>query len=89
MRISRKMHMPVAKVVVGGLLTQPQSLRQLAQFGAATESIRLSIEEGNHEQGVQLIGQVQGLIDDVPTVAELFIRLQDEARRCQQNLPRF
>lgn len=89
MGVSRKLGMPVAKVVIGGMLTQPQSLRQLAQFGAATESIRLAIEEGNHDKGVQLIGQVQGLIDDVPTVAELFSRLQQEARDCRDRLPQW
>jgi enoyl-[acyl-carrier protein] reductase II len=28
---------------------------------------------------VQLIGQVQGLIDDIPGVAELFLRVMQEA----------
>lgn len=83
---AKGMNMPVSKVVLGGLLQQPQQLRQLAQFGAATESIRLAIQEGDHQRGVQLIGQVQGLIDDVPTVAELFDRILAEARNCQQRL---
>ncbi|RMC98489.1 nitronate monooxygenase [Aquitalea palustris] len=77
--IARKMGMPVWKVALGGMLQKPQELRQLALFGAATESIRLAIEEGNHQQGVQLIGQVQGLIDDVPTVQQLFERIMQEA----------
>ena len=46
-------------------------------------------EQGNHDKGVQLIGQVQGLIDDVPTVAELFSRLQQEARDCRDRLPQW
>ena len=86
---ARRMHMPLLKVVLGGLLREPQQLRQLAQFGAATESIRLAIENGDHQRGVQLIGQVQGLIDDVPSVAELFQRLEDEARQCHASLPAF
>lgn len=77
--IARKMGMPVLKVALGGMLQKPQELRQLALFGAATESIRLAIEEGNHQHGVQLIGQVQGLIDDVPTVQQLFERIMQEA----------
>lgn len=52
---------------------------QLSYFGAAVERIRVAIEEGDHQQGVQLIGQAQGLIDDVPTVAELMQRLLAEA----------
>jgi len=77
--IARKMGMPVLKVALGGLLQKPQDLRQLALFGAATESIRLAIEDGNHQQGVQLIGQAQGLIDDIPSVQQLFERLMQEA----------
>lgn len=52
---------------------------QLSYFGAAVERIRVAIEEGDHQHGVQLIGQAQGLIDDVPTVAELMQRLLAEA----------
>ncbi|WP_199052319.1 nitronate monooxygenase family protein [Aquitalea sp. ASV15] len=77
--IARKLGMPVWKVAVGGMLQKPQELRQLALFGAATESIRLAIEEGDHQHGVQLIGQVQGLIDDVPSVQQLFERIMQEA----------
>ncbi|PTU70358.1 NAD(P)H-dependent flavin oxidoreductase [Chromobacterium haemolyticum] len=83
---ARKLGMPIAKVVLGGLLSQPQALRQLAQFGAATESIRLAIEDGDHDKGVQLIGQAQGLIDDAPGVAELFERILIEADACRQRL---
>lgn len=84
--MARRMNMPVLKVAIGGLLTQPQALRQLALFGAATESIRLSIQDGDHSRGVQLIGQAQGLIDDVPRVAELFQRLMAEARSSREQL---
>ncbi|MCS3804037.1 enoyl-[acyl-carrier protein] reductase II [Chromobacterium alkanivorans] len=83
---ARKLGMPIAKVVLGGLLSQPQALRQLAQFGAATKSIRLAIEDGDHDKGVQLIGQAQGLIDDVPGAAELFERILAEADACRQRL---
>ena len=85
--MARRMKLPIGKTVVGGMLTQPQNLRQLAQFGAATESIRLAIEDGDHQRGVQLIGQVQGLLDDIPTVNELFQRLLSEARATRDTLP--
>ena len=83
---ARKLGMPIAKVVLGGLLSQPQALRQLAQFGAATESIRLAIEDGDLDKGVQLIGQAQGLIDDAPSVAELFEHILAEADACRRRL---
>lgn len=62
-----------------GTLAQPGQIRMLAQFGAATESIRIAIQEGDLERGVQLIGQVQGLVRDLPTVAELVQRIIAEA----------
>nr|WP_047249434.1 nitronate monooxygenase [Chromobacterium subtsugae] len=85
-RMARRMGMPVLKVALGGMISQPQALRQLALFGAATESIRLAIQDGDHDKGVQLIGQAQGLINDVPTVAELFERIMQEAQACRQRL---
>ncbi|AVG17197.1 enoyl-ACP reductase [Chromobacterium vaccinii] len=88
-QMARRMGMPVMKVAIGGMLSQPQALRQLALFGAATESIRLAIQEGNHEKGVQLIGQAQGLIDDLPSVAELFARIMSEAQTCRERVAGF
>lgn len=85
-QMARRMGMPVMKVAIGGMIRQPQALRQLALFGAATESIRLAIQDGDHKQGVQLIGQAQGLINDVPTVAELFQRVMNEAQACRERL---
>ncbi len=52
---------------------------KLAYFGAATSQIRKAIIDGNHREGIQLIGQVQGLVHDVPTVAELVQRVLQEA----------
>ena len=72
--------------VLGGLIKAPQQIRQLAQFGAATEQIRLAIQEGDHQRGVQLIGQVQGLIDDTPSVAILFERIMQDARQTRDAL---
>jgi enoyl-[acyl-carrier protein] reductase II len=53
---------------------------KMAYFGAATLAMRKAIHEGNHEDGVQLIGQSQGLVHDVPTVAQIIARVLDEAR---------
>lgn len=51
----------------------------IAQFGAATESIMKATVEGNHKEGVQFIGQSQGLIGDIPSVDELVQRIILEA----------
>ena len=47
-------------------------------YGAAVLQIKKATIEGNHSQGVQLIGQVQGLVQDVPTVHELTQRVMQE-----------
>ncbi len=52
----------------------------IAQFGAATESLMKATIEGNHKEGVQFIGQSQGLIGDIPTVNELVQRIICEAQ---------
>jgi enoyl-[acyl-carrier protein] reductase II len=86
MLAARKIHMPFYKVLAGAL-AQPAAIKQLAQFGAATESIRLAIEEGDHQRGVQLVGQAQGLVRDVPAVADLFERVLAEAAAVRAGLP--
>jgi enoyl-[acyl-carrier protein] reductase II len=85
MLAARRIGMPLSRVLAGAL-AQPAAIKQLAQFGAATESIRLAIEEGDHRQGVQLIGQAQGLVHDLPSVAELFSRILAEADRLRHTL---
>lgn len=52
---------------------------QLAYFGAATLQIRKAVLGGDHVTGVQLIGQVQGLVKDVPSVEEIMQRVMQEA----------
>lgn len=44
----------------------------------AFKTLSLAIHEGDLEEGVQLIGQVQGLIGDVPSCAEIIKRVMDE-----------
>jgi enoyl-[acyl-carrier protein] reductase II len=48
------------------LITQCDKMYIVAQFGAATESLMKAMIDGNFEEGVQFIGQSQGLIDDIP-----------------------
>jgi len=86
MLAARRIGMPFYKVLAGAL-AQPAAIKQLAQFGAATESIRLAIEEGDHSRGVQLIGQAQGLIKDIPSVGDLFERVLLEAEQVRGRLP--
>jgi enoyl-[acyl-carrier protein] reductase II len=75
---ARKMSIPLYKVIPG-LFTQWDKMYIVAQFGAATESLMKATIDGNFEEGVQFIGQSQGLIDDIPSVDELTQRIMKEA----------
>ncbi|MFZ5561097.1 MAG: NAD(P)H-dependent flavin oxidoreductase [Pseudomonadota bacterium] len=52
---------------------------KLAYFAAATAEIRRATVEGDNERGIQLIGQVQGLVHDAPPVAAIVARVMTEA----------
>lgn len=59
---------------------------KVAYFGAATLAMRKAIQEGNHEEGVQLIGQSQGLVHDVASVADIMARTMAEAAEVKRRL---
>ncbi|PTQ90393.1 NAD(P)H-dependent flavin oxidoreductase [Agitococcus lubricus] len=61
--------------VFAGLLVEPQKIRLLANFGAATPRLKAATEQGDLERGMQFIGQSQGLINDVCTAEEMMQRL--------------
>jgi len=63
---------------------------QLAHFATAFDKIKVATEKGDLDYGVQLIGQCQGLINDVPTVKEVIERTVKEAKAIyQKNLKKF
>ena len=78
-RAAHQMKIPLHQVVPG-LLTQFDKMFTVAQFGAATERLQKATVHGELDEGVQFIGQSQGLIHDVATVDELMQRIVREAR---------
>jgi enoyl-[acyl-carrier protein] reductase II len=72
------MNIPLWKVFPG-LLAQWDKMFMVAQFGAATEALMAATVHGKVDQGVQFVGQCQGLIHDIPTVDELLQRIMKEA----------
>jgi enoyl-[acyl-carrier protein] reductase II len=76
---TREMGMPLGRVMSDVAKQGPVKALALAHFGAATNQIRRAIQEGDLERGVELIGQAQGLVEDVPSCAELFARIVAEA----------
>lgn len=80
--VARQLNVPIPKLLLGTLVKGPAIMLQIAYFGAATPRFIKATSGGDLRDGVQMIGQVQGLIDDVPSVAELVQRTLDEARSC-------
>jgi len=75
---AKLINMPMWKVIPG-LLTQWTKMYQLTLFGAATDKLMKATIDGNLEEGVQFIGQTQGLIKDVPSVHTVIERSIAEA----------
>ncbi|MEE9936854.1 MAG: nitronate monooxygenase [Deltaproteobacteria bacterium] len=81
--IARQMGVPYFKLFIGVLLSGYGNARQLAYMANAFKAIRVATEDGDSQTGVLPVGQVQGLIHDQPTVAELFERIVKEAKAAQ------
>lgn len=76
---AQSMGIPLWKVLPG-LLTQYKKMYAVAQFGSATRALQAATVDGIlGEEGIQFIGQSQGLINDVPPVDDLVQRLMAEA----------
>lgn len=82
LKLMREQGTPVRHVFDNLRRHGPLATLQLSFFAAAVERIRLAIIDGDHARGVQLIGQAQGLIDDVPSCEVLMQRLMHEADAC-------
>ncbi len=76
---AREMGMPLGKVFSDVSKLGAKQALGMAHFGAATLAIRKAIVDGDLERGVQLVGQVQGLVTDAPAVAEVIERIVQEA----------
>ena len=81
--IAKQMGVPYFKLFLGVLLSGYKNARQLAFMANAFKAIRVATENGDSKTGVLPVGQVQGLIHDQPTVAELFERIMKEAKSAQ------
>lgn len=81
--IAKQMGVPYFKLFLGVLLSGYKNAKQLAFMANAFKAIRVATENGDSKTGVLPVGQVQGLIHDQPTVAELFERIMKEAKAAQ------
>jgi len=77
--IARDMKLPWLKLFIGVMMQGPETMIKLSHMAAAFKKIQLATE-GDLKKGVHLTGQVQGLINDIPTVAEVIERTIKEAK---------
>jgi enoyl-[acyl-carrier protein] reductase II len=78
LRAARAMGMPL-RPILSRLRRDPERIRLLAYFGASLPLVEAATIQGNLDEGVQFIGQSQGLVDDIPSAAEVVERVVREA----------
>jgi enoyl-[acyl-carrier protein] reductase II len=66
------------------MLKGPQTALNLAHMAQAYVTIKKATEEGDLEKGIYPSGVVQGIIHDLPTVAEIINRTVEECLRVQK-----
>jgi enoyl-[acyl-carrier protein] reductase II len=81
--IAKQVNVPYFKLFLGVLASGYANAKQLAFMANAFKAIKVATEDGDSKTGVLPVGQVQGLIHDMPTVAELFDRIVKEAKTAQ------
>ena len=81
--IAKQVNVPYFKLFLGVLASGYSNAKQLAFMANAFKAIKVATEDGDSKMGVLPVGQVQGLIHDMPTVAELFERIVQEAKAAQ------
>lgn len=84
MKAASIVNQPLWKIILG-MLAMVDKVKLLAYFGAAVPRLKAATVDGDYQKGVQFIGQTQGLIQDQPTVQEIFDRIRDQANQIQRN----
>ena len=84
--ISRKLKLPFFKLLLGTVVKGPKIMIQLAHMATAFEKIQMATEDGDLKKGVHLIGQAQGLVNDMPAVDDLMKRIVAEARQALEKM---
>jgi enoyl-[acyl-carrier protein] reductase II len=79
LRAARELNTPLLQLVRDALRQGVMGAIKVTYFGAATLAMRKAIHHADHDEGVQLIGQSQGLVHEVLTVAEIIDRVMRQA----------
>ncbi len=77
---------PVWKILMG-LFLMPAKIKLLAYFGAATPRLKAATEQGDLNEGMQFIGQTQGLIHHNLDVKTIMQQMTTEYEQLKTRLP--
>jgi len=81
--IAKQLNLPHLKLFMGVLASGYKNARQMAFLANGFKKMRAATEDGDLEHGVLPVGQVQGLVHDEPTVAEVIERMVSQAQHIQ------
>lgn len=84
--IAKMMGLPYMKLFFGVLASGWGNAKGLAYMANAFKLFRIATEDGDTKAGVLPVGQVTGLLHDIPTVAEVIERTVREAEAVIGNL---
>ncbi len=84
--IARNMRIPYLKLCMGVLASGWQKTKELAHMANAFKAIQLATEAGDTATGVLPVGQITGMIRDLPTVSEMLERMVAEAEAVQKKM---
>jgi enoyl-[acyl-carrier protein] reductase II len=78
-QIAEMMDVPYLKLALGVAASGPKNIEKMAFMANAFKGFELACADGNLDKGALPIGQIAGLIQDLPTVSELIERTVAEA----------
>ena len=82
--LAKSLRMPWIKLFIGGLFSGPKKLLQLARAANATEALNLAINDGDCDNGIHLVGQVQGRLKSIPSVEVIINGIIKEASEVEK-----
>ncbi|MBN2568506.1 MAG: nitronate monooxygenase [Deltaproteobacteria bacterium] len=84
--IARQLHLPYMKLFFSVISKGWKNTKWLAYMANAFNEFRLATEDGDTDRGVLPVGQITGLLHDVPSVSELIERIVVEAKAVQKDM---
>ncbi len=84
--IARMTGFPWAKLAMGIIASGPKTSALMSKMANGFTAFKLGTQEGDLDRGVLPLGQITGIIDDTPTVAELVDRVMSEAAEVSRKL---